>query len=289
MNWFIYTLCSVVSLGAAYTLFKKPSMQGLDRFASTFWTNIFIVIISLGTTFFFSINSFNSFNKQIFFIAIIWGVIFSLNMFFQMSALKKMNAGAMFPIASALSTLLVVSIGIFFLSESLSFFKLLGVILVVFFVYLFTKKDKKIFFDKQLILYFIGIVITSVLVKFLQKIAIGIAGGDVLSLMPIEHLFAAIFSAIFGYIFYKEGFSKKIKNKKEIVTGIQISIPLFLGGFFLISALTTGETSQVFSIHPAYAAMVAIFSSLFFKEKLGWKKLLLILGIVLGIILIKIG
>jgi drug/metabolite transporter (DMT)-like permease len=42
-------------------------------------------------------------------------------------------------------------------------------------------------------------------------------------------------------------------------------------------------------MHPAYVVIVALLSSIFFKEKLGWKKLMIIFAIVFGIILIKIG
>ncbi len=106
MTWFIYTILSMISLGVAYTLFKLPSMQGQNRFASTFWVNVFITIITVSISLILSLESLNSINLTFIGLGLFWGMLFSLNMFFQMSALKKMDAGAMFPIASSLSTIL---------------------------------------------------------------------------------------------------------------------------------------------------------------------------------------
>ncbi len=151
-----------------------------------------------------------------------------------------------------------------------------------------TKKDKKIIFDRELLLYFLGILGTSVLVKYFQKVIIDIIQDPVTTVM-VEYLGAGIFALIFGYLFYRKSFTQSLRGKKEIITGLKISLPLLLGGYFIVQALKVGELSQVYSIHPVYVVVVALLSSFFFKEKMNLRKLFIILGIVIGIILIKIG
>lgn len=288
MNWFIYTILSMLSLGVAYTLFKLPAMQNQNKFASTFWVNVFITLIVIVLSLLFSIESFEILDQKALLLGLLWGMVFSLNMFFQMSALKKMDAGAMFPIASSLSTILVILIGVLFLSESVSLIKSIGIVVVLSLVFLLTRKNKKINFDRELILYFIGILGTSVLVKYLQKVVVDYIQDPITTVM-VEYFGAAVFSLLFGYIFYKKTFTRSLKGKNEIRSGLIISVPLLLGGYFIVQALKTGELSQVFSIHPVYVVVVALLASLFFKEKITAKKLLLITGIVIGVILIKIG
>ena len=288
MTWFTYTLLSLSFFGIAYTLFKLPAMQNQNRFASTFWVNTFITLIIVVSALFFSPHSFEVINAKVMFLGLLWGMFFSLNMFFQMSALKKMGASTLFPIASSLSSILVVLIGFLFLSESISLSKILGIIVVLLSVYFFTRKNKEIILDSELIGYFSGILITSILVKYFQKVVIDFVQDPVTTVM-VEYLGAGIFALIFGYIFYKNTFTKSLKSRNEIRGGLIISVPLLLGGFFIIQALKIGELSQIFSVHPAYVVVVALLASLFFKEKITWKKILIIFVIIVGVILIKTG
>ena len=286
--WFTYTILSVLALGIGYTLFKFPALQNQNRFASTFWVNFTsLVLVTLGILI-FSPGSLGRITEKIIWISLLWGLIFSLNIFFYMSVLKKAYANVVFPTASTISTIFVVTVGILFLSDSVSVLKIVGVLVVLGLVYLLNKKDGKIFFDKELFFYFSGIIITSFFVKFFQKVLIDLS-GDPISVMLPEYLGATIFSFIFGYLIYKKDFLNALRKKQEIKSGIIIAIPLLVGAYFLIQALNVGQLSQVFSIHPAYVVVVTLLTSLFFKEKLGIKKLLIVLGIVIGIILIKIS
>ena len=275
-------------MGIAYTLFKFPALQNQNRFASTFWVNFSsLILVTLGIVL-FSPHSISLITEKIVWIGLLWGLIFSLNIFFYMSALKKMYASVVFPIASAISTIFVIAVGFIFLSDTVSLLKIVGIIIILAFVYLLNKKKGKISFDRELLLYFFGIIITSFLVKYIQKILIDLSGDPIAVMLP-EYIGATIFSLIFGYLFYKKDFLVALGKKQEIKSGIIIAIPLLAGGYFLISALKIGELSQVFTMHPAYVVIVALLSSIFFKEKLGWKKLMIIFAIVFGIILIKIG
>ncbi|MCA9352079.1 EamA family transporter [Patescibacteria group bacterium] len=278
----------MLALGIGYTLFKFPALHNQNRFASTFWSNLVSSVIVGVIILFFSPSSLTLITTNVVWFSLLWGLVFSLNMFFYISALKEMYANVLFPIASAISTVFVVGVGFLFLSDTVSFMKLAGIMVILAFVYLLNKKGGKIVLNKNLSFYFLGIVITSFFVKYFQKVLIDLSGDPIAVMLP-EYISASLFAFIFGYIFYKKNFMTALIKKQEIKSGTIIAVPLFVGAYFLVSALNIGELSQVFAIHPVYVVVVTLLTSLFFKEKLGFKKLLIILGIVVGIILIKIG
>lgn len=263
-----------------------PSFKGYSSFFSTFWTNIFSAVFVLLALIFFG-QSYLSGLTTVSWYAIIWGGFFAINMVLQKLLLQNVETNSAYPVTSSLGSVVTIIVGLAVLSESVSVIQTLGIVVILLSVFLFTKKDGSFPLDKNTILLSLGIIASSTLSKYVQKM--GAVHDSVTHFMLWQYVGAAFFAIIIAYCFEKEKFKNITHIGKYWKGSILIGLFSTLGGYAIFKALSIGPLSGVYAIHPAYTFIAAVFGYLFFKEKLTKRKIMLALLSIVGIILLRIG
>lgn len=180
-------------------------------------------------------------------------------------------------VVQRMSLILTVSFAIFFFQESLSLFKIIGIICALGAVVLasFKKEERKLSDgnkpNKWLILLPISVLLSSGLIECVLQYVEGVVlKGSVGGLQFTTVLFGTaasigtiilIFSLLTGRMVFK------IKN---LIAGIALGIPNFGSIYFLLAMLGVGwERSVIFPINNVAVILFSVFVALlFFKEKL---------------------
>ena len=268
------------------SFYKMPSFKGYSSFFSTFWTNLFSFVFVLLALAIFSTSSLAGLFSVSWY-AIVWGIFFAGTMVLQKILLKKVETNSVYPVTSSIGSLVTILVGVVLLSEKVSIIQTLGILVILFSVFLYTRKSGSFPLDKSTVLLSLGIIITSTLSKYVQKL--GAVNDSVSHFMLWQYVGAALFGLLISYIFEKGKFKEIMHIGKYWKGSILISFFSVLGGYTIFKALSLGPLSGVYAIHPAYTFVAGIFGYIFFKEKLTRKKVLLALLSVVGIILLKIG
>ncbi len=284
-HWIFYSLIATLSLGISMALYKTPAIKGYSSTLSTFWTNLFSVVIVVGGLL-WSGNSL--FQIQFSWFGFLWGIIFGIGMILTKNLLKQGDVSSIFPVTSSISNVLVISIGLIVLSEQLTYVQLAGVLLILFSVFFFTKKREgfpKI--EPRTFFLILGILATSVISKYIQKL--GAMYDPFAAFMSFQYVGAAGIALMILFFFERKDL-KEVKNWKSYWKNTFL-IALFsvIGGWAILKALSIGPLSGVYAIHPAYTFVSGLFGYFFFKEKLTRNKIFLIMLTILGVILIKVG
>lgn len=286
MSWLIYSLAATVFLGISMAFWKIPTLKGYSSFFSTFWTNTLSSLFVLSYILISQSGNLQGIQK-ISWYGLAWGSCFAVNMVLMKLLLKDKEAGTVLPVTSSLGSLVTIFIGVAFLSEHVSGIQFLGIITIILSVYLFTRKGGSLKLDTRTILFVLGIIASSTASKYFQKLG---AVHDTLGhFMLWQYIGAAVFAFFIATWFERSNFKVILQIKSYWKGSLLISIFGVLGGIAIFKALETGPLSGVYAIHPSYAFVSAIFGYLFFAEKLTFKKILLILLTILGVILLKIG
>lgn len=286
MDWILYSIASVILLGISMSLYKLPSFKGYSSFLSTFWTNIFSAFFVLLAFVIFKTEYLSGLSTVSWY-AIVWGGFFAINMLLQKILLEKIETNTLYPVTSSVGSMVTVLIGITVLSESISLMQGMGIVIILLSVFLYTRKKGSFSLDQKTIFLALGIVATSTVSKYVQKLA---AVNEPFQHFIIwQYLGAAFFGLLIAYLFERGRF-KEITNISKYWKGSML-IGLFsvAGGYAIFQALITGPLSMVYAIHPAYTFIAGIFGYFFFKEKLTKMKIILAFLSVVGIILLRIG
>lgn len=281
-SWFPYSIISVIFFGVSMVLYKLPSAKNQSKTATTFWM--------LSFAFLFSTISFypyiNLIDGRVVLFGFLWGGSFALLAISQMYALSHIDTSVLLPTTSIMSLIIAVTAGFFFFSETISIIQLIGVLLAVFAVYKFIYKKGKLEYSWLLINIGLAIIFMSAFNKIIQKFAADAV--DIHALQITQYFFGALLAlGIFLYQKYKNTSSHSILP--AIKLGLYISIPSFLGGYALLTALTKGPFTLITPIHSTYIFITALLGYFFFKEDLTIRKMILLTLAVLAIILIRIG
>lgn len=286
MTWLPYSIAATVFLGISMAFWKMPSFKNYSSFFSTFWTNIFSVILVLILLTFRNPSSLNNLYTVSWY-ALAWGACFAVNMVLMKILLQNKEAGAVFPVTSSLGSLTTIFIGIIFLSEHVSIIQTIGILAIILSVYLFSRKGGSFPLDLKTIVLSIGIIASSTISKYFQKL--GAVHDTVEHFMVWQYVGAALFAILIATWFERKNFKEIFRIEIYWKGAFLISIFSIAGGWAIFQALKTGPLSGVYAIHPAYTFISAIFAYFFFKEKLTLHKIALILLTIMGVILIKIG
>lgn len=282
LSWFIFSLSATLLLGIAMALYKVPSFKNQSRHVTSLWVMIIPFLLSL--IFFNQYLGLSSFGMII--LALIWGISFSLLVTLQMYALKKADTNTLFPITSTTSLVVAVILGFLLFKEIISLLQFIGIILVVFVVYFYLYKKKKLQYSKEFLFAGLGIILFSVLNKVLLKIVAN--NYDIHAYQIFQYFWAAVFSFVIILYFHKKDF-KKYFSKTSLLYGSLIGLFSFFGGYALLIALTKGPFTLIMVIHSLYILVTALTGALLFKEKLNKKIIILIILSIIALIIIRIG
>lgn len=222
--------------------------------------------------------------------ALILGALF-VSIFFVMAMTAQKNGVSVASVAGKMSVIVPVLFGILLYNESVTFLKVLGIIIALVAVYLSSVKEEKSEKKGTLlfpILLFLGSGTIDTLLKYIQTNYVSNEDVSIFS----GTLFGI--AAIFGFIILV---IKSIKKRepfelKNIIAGIVLGVPNYFSIIFLIKALQTKgfESSALFTINNVGIVIVStLVGLLLFKEKFSVKNKIGIALAILGIVLVTIS
>jgi drug/metabolite transporter (DMT)-like permease len=222
--------------------------------------------------------------------ALFLGALF-VSIFFVMAMTAQKNGVSVTSIAGKMSVVVPVIFGIILYNESVTFLKLVGILIALSAVYLSSVKEQSSEKNGTLflpVLLFIGSGAIDTLLKYIQENYV--ADEDVSIFSGSLFGIAAIFASIILVI-------KTVKKRtpfglKNILAGIILGVPNYYSIIFLIKALQNKnfESSTLFTINNVAIVVVStLVGLLFFKEKFSVKNKIGVAMAILGIVLVTIA
>ncbi len=208
----------------------------------------------------------------------IWGPVFMGVLFitiFNLMAKTSQVAGvSVASVATKMSLVIPVLLGMLLYNERLSFIEVAGIVLALTAVYLVSAKGKGLHVDrKHLILpflVFLGSGVIDASIKYFEEVHLSDQEIPIFSSMIFG--FAAL-SGLF-FIAFKSNKSEMKLNLKNILGGVALGIPNYFSIYFLIQALRSDllSSAAVFTINNVAIVMLStLVGILLFKEKLSAK------------------
>ncbi|AFL82670.1 EamA-like transporter family [Aequorivita sublithincola DSM 14238] len=282
------SILSSTMIFVVFKLFSKFKINTLHAIVFNYITACFLgIILQKNTVDFTTIPNYGWFPYTL-----ALGVLFII--VFNLMALTTQRSGlSVVSVATKMSVVIPVLFGLIYYEESLSAFKIIGIILALIAVYLASIKTKdgiKIKSSNLIfpILVFFGGGIIDTTIKYLE--------GEFVAKDDIP-IFTATIYAVAGTIGFSILIFHAIKGKfqfklKNVIGGIVLGIPNFFSIYFLVQALRSGifDSSGVFTINNVAIVMAStILGILLFKEKLLIKNWIGIGLAVLGILFIALA
>ena len=285
----IFLLLSILFSTGLFVVFKYFGIYKIDVLKAIFVN--YIVAFSMG--FFFAerqIPISEIYLQPWFSGALFLGALF-VSIFFVMAMTAQKNGVSVTSIAGKMSVVVPVFFGIILYNESVTFLKIVGIIMALIAVYLSSVKEEKSEKNGTLllpILLFIGSGTIDTLLKYIQENYVADEDVSIFSgsLFGIAGVFAFLILVI-----------KTIKKResfgyKNIIAGIILGVPNYYSIIFLIKALQNKnfESSTLFTINNVAIVVVSTLVGLFFfKEKFSIKNKIGVAMAVLAIILVTIA
>ena len=285
----IFLLLSILFSTGLFVIFKYFGIYKIDVLKAIFVN--YIVAFSMG--FFFAerqIPISEIYLEPWFSGALFLGALF-VSIFFVMAMTAQKNGVSVTSIAGKMSVVVPVIFGIMLYNESVTFLKIVGIIMALIAVYLSSVKEEKSEKNGILllpILLFIGSGTIDTLLKYIQENYVADEDVSIFSgsLFGIAGVFAFLILVI-----------KTIKKRasfgyKNIIAGIILGVPNYYSIIFLIRALQNKnfESSTLFTINNVAIVVVSTLVGLFFfKEKFSIKNKIGVAMAILGIILVTIA
>ena len=285
----IFLLLSILFSTGLFVIFKYFGIYKIDVLKAIFVN--YIVAFSMG--FFFAerqIPISEIYLQPWFSGALFLGALF-VSIFFVMAMTAQENGVSVTSIAGKMSVVVPVVFGIILYNESVTFLKIVGIIMALIAVYLSSVKEEKSEKNGTLllpILLFIGSGTIDTLLKYIQENYVADEDVSIFSgsLFGIAGVFAFLILVI-----------KTIKKRasfgyKNIIAGIILGVPNYYSIIFLIKALQNKnfESSTLFTINNVAIVVVSTLVGLFFfKEKFSVKNKVGVAMAILGIILVTIA
>lgn len=222
--------------------------------------------------------------------ALILGTLF-VCVFFVMAMTAQKNGVSVTSIAGKMSVVVPVFFGIVLYNESVTFLKIVGIVIALIAVYLSSVKKEKSENNGTLlfpILLFLGSGIIDTLLKYIQTNHVADQDISIFS-GSLFGIAAIVGFTILGIRTLKKPAAFGLKN---IIAGIVLGVPNYFSIIFLIKALQNKnfESSTLFTVNNVGIVVVStLVGLLLFKEKFSLKNKLGVALAILGIVLVTIA
>ncbi|WP_218598639.1 EamA family transporter [Polaribacter sp. NJDZ03] len=286
----IYLIFSILFSTSLFVIFKYFDIYKIDTLKAIVVNYLVAFAFGFGLSeITFSINEIPE--KPWFFGAIVLGALF-VAIFFVMANTAQQNGVSVASVAGKMSVVIPVVFGVLLYDESVTYLKIIGILIALVSVYLASVKEDKNSLKKAgllfpILLFFgsgaIDTTLKYVEVNFVQKNEASLFSGSLFG-------FAAIFGLLILLI-------KTIQKKepfefKNIIAGIILGVPNYFTIVFLIKAMQTAgiESSTLFTINNVSVVVVStLVGLLLFKEKFSLKNKIGVALAILGIVLVTIA
>ena len=285
----IFLLLSILFSTGLFVIFKYFGIYKIDVLKAIFVN--YIVAFSMG--FFFAerqIPISEIYLQPWFSGALFLGALF-VSIFFVMAMTAQKNGVSVTSIAGKMSVVVPVIFGIILYNESVTFLKIVGIIMALIAVYLSSVKEEKSEKKGTLllpVLLFIGSGTIDTLLKYIQENHVSDEDVSIFS----GSLFGIAGAFAFLILVIKTLKKRESFGYKNIIAGIILGVPNYYSIIFLIKALQNKnfESSTLFTINNVAIVVVSTLVGLFFfKEKFSIKNKIGVAMAVLAIILVTIA
>tara|TARA_R110001606_G_scaffold27511_1_gene87758 strand:+ start:288 stop:1151 length:864 start_codon:yes stop_codon:yes gene_type:complete len=286
----IYLFFSILISTGLFVIFKYFGIYKVDILKAIFIN--YIVAFSLGFAFAEREFSFAEIPSQPwFFGAVFLGALF-VAIFFVMAMTAQRNGVSAASVAGKMSVVIPVFFGVFLYNESVTFLKVIGIIIALIAVYLASVKEDKIATKNAGLLFpillFLGSGTIDTTLKYMEvmfvpKSDVSIFSGSLFGI-------AAIFSLSILLI---QAFKKREAfGFKNVIAGIALGIPNYFSIVFLIKALQTEgfESSTLFTINNVGTVILStLVGILIFKEQFSIKNKIGVTLAIVGIVIVALA
>ena len=285
----IFLLLSILFSTGLFVIFKYFGIYKIDVLKAIFVN--YIVAFSMG--FFFAerqIPISEIYLQPWFSGALFLGALF-VSIFFVMAMTAQKNGVSVTSIAGKMSVVVPVFFGIILYNESVTFLKIVGIIMALIAVYLSSVKEEKSEKKGTLllpVLLFIGSGTIDTLLKYIQENYVSDEDVSIFS----GSLFGIAGAFAFLILVIKTLKKRESFGYKNIIAGIILGVPNYYSIIFLIKALQNKkfESSTLFTINNVAIVVVSTLVGLFFfKEKFSVKNKIGVAMAVLAIVLVTIA
>jgi drug/metabolite transporter (DMT)-like permease len=286
----IHLLLSILFSTGLFVIFKYFGIYKIDILKAIFVN--YIVALTLGFTLAersFSIAELPS--QPWFFGAIFLGALF-VSIFFVMAKTAQINGVAVTSVAGKMSVVIPVFFGVFLYNESVTFLKILGIVIALVAVYLASVKEEKSTHKNAGLLFPIllflgsGVIDTTlkfVEVNYVEKEDVSVFSGSLFGCAAFFGLIILVIKAI----------KKRAPfGKRNIIAGIILGVPNYFSIVFLIKALQTDsfESSTLFTINNVGIVVVStLVGILLFKEHFSFKNKIGVALAIVGIVIVALA
>ena len=285
----IFLILSILFSTGLFVIFKYFGIYKIDVLKAIFVN--YIVAFSMG--FFFAerqIPISEIYLQPWFSGALFLGALF-VSIFFVMAMTAQKNGVSVTSIAGKMSVVVPVIFGIILYNESVTFLKIVGIIMALIAVYLSSVKEEKSEKKGTLllpVLLFIGSGTIDTLLKYIQENHVSDEDVSIFS----GSLFGIAGAFAFLILVIKTLKKRESFGYKNIIAGIILGVPNYYSIIFLIKALQNKnfESSTLFTINNVAIVVVSSLVGLFlFKEKFSVKNKIGVAMAVLAIVLVTIA
>ncbi len=265
----IYLLLSILFNAVLFVIIKLFAKYNIDALQAlvvnyfvAFLVGLFFLENNLAPN---EIISYDWFKGSIFL-----GFIF-ISTFYVTTITSQINGLSVASVASKMSVIIPITLGVVLYNESLNFIKSIGILLALIAVYFTSKKEtgdiqkaSNLLFP---ILVFIGAGTIDSSLKYLQTYHVPV---NQIGLFSTITFFCAFCVGVLILLY--QIFSRKLKfSGRNILGGIALGLPNFFSLYFLVKMLEAKafESATLFTIHNISIVIVSTFVGiLFFKEKI---------------------
>lgn len=286
----IYLLLSILFATSLFVIFKYFNIYKINTLQAIVVNYIVAFILGM-----FAADAFSKitivYQQPWFLGALLLGLLFVL-IFFVMALTSQRNGISVASVVGKMSVVIPIVFGILLYNESVTFLKVIGVLIALSAVYLSSVKEKEENTEKTglllPILLFLGSGIIDTTLKFVET--------NYVSLTDVSYFSGSLFgiAGVFGILILigKQFKSRDKIELKNIIAGVVLGVPNYFSIVFLIKALQNKniESSTFFTINNVGVVVVSTLVGLFlFKENFTMKNKIGVGLAILGIILVAIA
>ncbi|UGS21782.1 DMT family transporter [Flavobacterium cyclinae] len=265
----IYLLLSILFNAVLFViikLFAKFNIDALQALVVNYFVAFFVGLLFLEV----DVVPQEIMNENWFKGSILLGFVF-ISTFYATTLTSQRNGLSVASVASKMSVIIPITLGVFLYNETLNAIKITGILLALVAVYFTSKKETGEVQKATNLLYpilvFIGAGTIDSSLKYLQTFHVA---SDKISLFSSITFLCAFFVGLLILLFLS--IQGKIKfSGRNILGGIALGLPNYFSLYFLVKMLEAKafESATLFTIHNIAIVIVSTFVGiLFFKEQI---------------------
>jgi drug/metabolite transporter (DMT)-like permease len=283
-----YIVLSVLFNTVLLVIFKFFNKYDIDVFTALVanYITAFLVGFSLN---YHSISIEETISKPWIFGSFLLGFLF-ISVFYITAITSQRNGLSVASVSSKMSVIIPIIFGVILYQDKMGLFKIIGIILALFAVYLTTKKNKAEENKGTLlfpILLFFGAGCIDTSIKLFQNNYVAATDISLFSTFTFLMAFTAGIIIIITRFFFNP---VKIIGK-NILAGIILGIPNYFSLYYMVKMLDSKvlESSTIFTIHNVSIVIISTLLGVFFyNESINKRNILGILIAIIAIVLVTI-